>query len=266
MKRMNLGDIQRVSIEILQEIDNFCQKNSIRYSLGYGGLIGAIRHKGCIPWDDDIDIIMPRPDYEKFIKTYHSPNEDYKVFAPELENCYYTVSRICEMKETFVRKSAQWNDVQNGVWVDIFPIDGVVDEKMKLWKQCTKCYVACRNKKLISSSQSLKYNVKSIALMLKYGKQDRKKSINKYLAMISKCDYDCSSFVGNYASPYRNKDIHRKALFENYIRVPFENIQVNIIDGYDEYLKSIYGEYLQFPPVEDRGIRSHSSNDFYWKI
>lgn len=265
MVKMSLRDIQKVSVDILKEIDIFCQENSINYSIGYGGLIGAVRHKGCIPWDDDLDIVMPRPDYEKFVKTYYSHDGSFKVYAPELSNCYYTVSRICDMKRTYVRKSVQWNDDQNGVWVDIFPIDGIVEEKEMLWKSSTKCYVACRNKKLISFKQSFHYNLKSIALLIKYGLLDRSCCINNYLTSISKCEFDTASMVGNYASPYRNRDIHRKEVFEEYYRVPFEDTEVCIIKNFDEYLTSIYGDYMQLPPLDKRGIRSHSSNDFYWK-
>lgn len=265
MRKMSLRDIQNVSIDILKEIDKFCLDNNIHYSLGYGGLIGAIRHKGCIPWDDDLDIIMPRPDYNKFISSYSNPNGNYKIYAPELGNCYYTVSRICEMKRTIVKKSAYWNDEDNGVWIDIFPIDGMVSDKQELWRMSAKCYVACRNKKVINTTQSVKYNLKSVALMMKYGLLKRRRCIENYMAAISRCNFTEAYVVGNYASPYRIKDVHRKDVFGEYIRVPFENTEISIIKNYDEYLTKIYGDYMQLPPEKDRGARSHASNGFFWR-
>ena len=263
METMTLKDIQNVSLEILKEIDSFCCEHNINYSLGYGALIGAVRHKGCIPWDDDIDVVMPRPDYDKFIHTYRSGTGTYELYAPELGNCYYTVTRLCEMNKTHVRKCYQWTDKQTGVWVDIFPIDAIPKRDNNIYKLSARCYVACRNKKIISFKQSFLYNLKSAALLFKYGFLDRKKCIDDYLSTISKCSYLESDKVANYASPYRLKDIHSKNLFESYIRVPFENIEVNIIKAYSEYLSALYGNYMQLPPETQR-VRGHDDNDFYW--
>ncbi len=126
MKQMSLEDIQGVSLDILAAVDDFCTNKGIKYSLGYGGLIGAVRHKGPIPWDDDIDIIMERPEYDRFIKIFNQvgPN-GLKLFAPELGNSYFSISRICDMSRTFVRKYYQWTDEETGVWIDVFPIDGL---------------------------------------------------------------------------------------------------------------------------------------------
>ena len=117
---MNLGDIQRVSIEILQEIDNFCQKNSIRYSLGYGGLIGAIRHKGCIPWDDDIDIIMPRPDYRRLLNEFNGYFPELEVYAPELDwNYYAPYANVCDTRTILKEGRNGHRKTELGIKIDI---------------------------------------------------------------------------------------------------------------------------------------------------
>lgn len=79
MKPITTHELRKIQIEILKSIHNYCQENNLRYSLAYGTLLGAVRHKGFIPWDDDIDIMMPRPDYEQFLKGYRGYNEFYQV-------------------------------------------------------------------------------------------------------------------------------------------------------------------------------------------
>ena len=124
MREMSLKDIQGVSLDILNEIHEFCQGNSIRYTLYYGTLLGAIRHNGFIPWDDDVDIAMPRPDYDRFINSYVS-KKGYKLFSREInenENVYIPFSRVCEMEKTMVISPIiPWCSSLTGVWIDIFP-------------------------------------------------------------------------------------------------------------------------------------------------
>ena len=98
MRELTLEEIQSESLQILSVIDSFCTENNISYSLGYGALIGAVRHQGFIPWDDDIDILMTRPNYQRFIKLF-SVDESIKkcglkLFAPELGNCFFLISCI----------------------------------------------------------------------------------------------------------------------------------------------------------------------------
>ena len=100
MKEMTTADIQQVSLDILKDIHSFCQKENIKYSLAYGTLIGAIRHRGFIPWDDDVDIMMPRPDYERFIRTYHSA-QGYEIL-PEGEESMIAMARVYDVQRTYV--------------------------------------------------------------------------------------------------------------------------------------------------------------------
>ena len=126
MKQLTLQEIQAQSLEILQTVHDFCLAHDIRYSLAYGTLIGAIRHKGFIPWDDDIDIIMPRPDYDRFCRTFRAPG--LGLLWEEDKNYYLSFCRVFDTEKTWCRSLLPvGKDYKGGVWIDVFPADGVSD-------------------------------------------------------------------------------------------------------------------------------------------
>ena len=124
MKSLTIEEIHEETLRVLQVVHEFCVSRGIRYMLHGGTLIGAIRHQGFIPWDDDADVSMPRPDYERFIREFPD-SESFKVFAPEKDNCALLYGRICEMKRTYLKSKMAWCDDSPGIGVDIFPLDGV---------------------------------------------------------------------------------------------------------------------------------------------
>ena len=125
MKRMTLQEIQQVNLEMMKDIHAFCVKNGIHYSLAYGSLIGAIRHKGFIPWDDDIDIMMPRPDFERFSREYKSEN-GFWLSSVYGDDTYVNYTRVYDDR-TLVICPAKAGKKETGVWIDIYPIDGISD-------------------------------------------------------------------------------------------------------------------------------------------
>lgn len=267
MKEMALKDIQNVSMDILFVLDEFCIKHKINYSLGYGALIGAIRHRGCIPWDDDIDIVMTRQEYDKFLKC-NKTDDSLKqgglfLYAPEMGNNYFPIARLCDTKRTKVYKYYQWTDCYTGIWIDIFVMDAFLEKKVHQIRELTsKCYKACIGKVKMSSDLSIYNNLKNIHRIIKYGRQNRSELIQDYLLEVSELHSEKSDFVCNLCSPYM-QDIHRKEVFEGYMRVPFSDKEVSVITRYDEYLRQIYGDYMQLPP-EDKRVRGHSANTYFW--
>lgn len=127
MRQLTLKELQQLSLEILKDVADFCEKNGIRYSLGYGTLLGAVRHKGFIPWDDDVDLMMLREDYEKFRTIYKS--DKYTFFdSRNTPDCYIAFGRVCDTERTLAASSIPWVRKDVGVWIDIFPIDRVPDD------------------------------------------------------------------------------------------------------------------------------------------
>ena len=132
MKRLTHKELQDFSLEILTDIADFCEKEGLKYSLAYGTLLGAIRHKGFIPWDDDIDIIMPREDYNRFRETYKNRKFIF-VDSNNTPDCFIAFGRVCDTERTITRSYIPWHgkSIKTGVWIDVFPVDHV---RKILWR------------------------------------------------------------------------------------------------------------------------------------
>lgn len=166
------------------------------------------------------------------------------------------------MKRTKVHKYSQWTDEYTGVWIDVFVIDSMPNNIDKMRVLLRNCFKACVGHVKFSTEISLKNNLKNFKRKLLYSHLDRRVLINSYLDEVSKIVWNSTSEVCNLCSPYHS-DIHKKNLFDKYIRVQFEDKELSIIASYDEYLRNIYGNYMQLPPIEKR-VRGHVSHTYLW--
>lgn len=274
MKLLSLKEIQSVSLEILRDVHDFCDKNNIKYTLQGGTLLGAIRHKGFIPWDDDLDIAMPRPDYDRFIKTYKSPH-GFKVFSRERQNggnVYIAYARVCDMDRTFVDTATiPWNDCPTGLWIDVFPLDGAEDDRNSVVKRIRKMNFYWLASRYFRRSKAVFSNETSFAGKLKlwiikmFAFFLKENIIDTHICMCKQCDYrDAGKYCNFSLIEYGIREYHSKSVLEKVISVPFENHHFYIMEGYDEALKEKYGEYMRLPPVEER-VQKHGYNTVYWK-
>lgn len=274
MREMTIEEVQRVSLEILRDVHDFCVRNRIKYTLQGGTLIGAVRHKGFIPWDDDVDIAMPRPDYDRFIRTYTS-EKGYKVFSRELDGCgdvLIAFARICDMETTWVDDSyCPWMHRDKGVWIDLFPLDGVenslslcrkrIKKMTVLWHQGTFLRWCNTPWSLISGTKNIFKQIikKMVASFSSY------KSVDKHISMCKAIKWEDSTYYSNLAYlRYGIRERHHKRVLDETILVPFEHDYFYIMKGYDEALHEKYGDYMQFPP-EEKQVRGHDINKYYYK-
>lgn len=258
MKEMTLREIQLFELDILKDVHEFCVANNIRYSLAYGTLIGAIRHKGFIPWDDDIDIVMPRPDYDRFCRSYKS-KAGYEIFAPALNNSYLGYARVCDFKKSQVLSIPWCTKSPTGIWIDIFPMDGLTAEE-----NLRKVYKRLRHleKQRMRIRLQIEAFSKPIPLYQKFlimmrnalhGSTDIKKITDKYEKIITADDYEKSSHCGNRSILMDfPRDKHPRSVFEHYETKEFEGLQLMVISEYDACLRAIYGDYMTPPPEEER--------------
>ena len=268
---MSLQEIQKFSLSILKDVHIFCQKNSIKYSLAYGTLIGAIRHKGFIPWDDDVDIIMPRSDYDFFCKTYKS--ERFRLISPLDSDCWIGFARVCDFNETYAESICNWCEQNTGIWIDIFPADGVSDNQKEYQKALTRGrklwlnQIYCRYAKhSFSLKHSFIYNFKLLAIKLATLNGIFLQKFNKLLiANAQQCPFGETqhwsqlSCVDQVKNNYQDIDD-----FKDVVEISFENEVFFAMTGYDNFLRNIYGDYMSLPPLEKR-VTVQSDVIFYWK-
>lgn len=141
MKKLNLNEIKAVELNILKQFDQFCKNNNLRYYLAGGTLLGAIRHKGFIPWDDDIDVCMNRPDYERLLNEFPQNNDNSNLQICDIKYKNFDAP-FCKIvaNNTRVRNKFLGNLANSKLWIDVFPVDGLpenIDEVNQVYKKCS---------------------------------------------------------------------------------------------------------------------------------
>ena len=244
--------------EILDVIHEVCEKYNLHYSLAWGTLIGAIRHQGFIPWDDDVDIMMPREDYDKLMELWPSLGlSDYIMEDYHTDNGYVNnFAKVRKNHTTFLQDEAERvRGHHKGVFVDIFPGDRRAPGKVSGIIQ----YIACAINLLYSrgyTSGSAGMIGKVERILLKTNRKNyfkRKLKAEKWMTRWNSCNTE-------YIFPCTIqccRQFYPADLFEELIDVPFNGKQYKSIKKYDEYLRISYGNYMEFPPEEERVWKHH---------
>lgn len=271
MKELSLKELQAYCLDILQDVHNFCESNNIKYSLYAGTMLGAIRHGGYIPWDDDIDIIMPRPDYERFCNTYKSKMYDLVNYAKD-KQCLIAFTRVCDRKKTIISSRLPWCTGEVGCWIDIFPADGdVEDNKARhlLYKDC----INLRKKLLFHRGAKAHFCdsiVTNVRLLMKKFLTLNGCYAGMYVEQLTK---KCQTYeygkheywvsLTNVRS-FKEWKHHPIDTFSHCHLTKFEDRKFYVADGYDTILTQRFGDYMKLPPKEHQ-IPKQSYIHFYWK-
>ena len=263
----DVSEIQQMELGIMEYIHEVCQKIGVKYFLAYGSLIGAVRHQGFIPWDDDMDICMLREDYEK-LQDYliANPDERYEVMSYKNNLNYVYPFMKVQDNHTYLLEEDVRIDSNMGIYVDIFPVDGYEDDvefKNKMTKLIKKRQLSCYTFKGITNTKSvLNSLLRYVSVIIFYFT-----NTNKYVAQIE--ELAKSRKVSDYEQVdyliYKdmNKPVWRREWLEQVTTGTFEGKEFTIPKNYHEILTSDYGDYMQLPPVEQRV----SHHDFkLWKI
>ncbi|MHC6536962.1 LicD family protein [Latilactobacillus sakei] len=275
MQEISVNEEKKLIVEILAYIDRIATQNNIHYSLGGGTLLGAVRHKGFIPWDDDADIMLAREEYEKLISILKEKDE-YKLLVndynhPNTEN-EWNPSLYAKLvdKRTF---GVSCNHEQEGfgVFVDIFPIDGLPKDKNE--RESFKKDIL--NAMKIAQESSLKYYwlstsrnktiLKKVYLFPRFLKNRLQGPMKMKLIRINKkmqtYSVAQSELIGWLGTMY--DEAYPKVLFDSYDYIDFEGVKLSVIRNYDLYLKDLYGNYMELPP-ENKRI-NHAFYKFMWR-
>lgn len=259
----DLNEIKNIELDILQQVHDFCEKNNIRYSLCGGTLIGAIRHKGFIPWDDDIDIMMLRSDYERFVSTFKM--NGYSVHNYKNDKGYLnTFAKVYNDKTLVIENGV----THESVYVDVFPVDdfpnnGWATKSTLAFRKFLFRFATYKSIPLFSKKYSI---VKQAAvhairfLSAPFSAHTISAIINKYCARFHE---KSPVFRGVLVFGYDAREILDANVFDEYIDLDFEGRKFKTIKNYNAYLKSIYGDYMKLPPEEERV--GHHDIVAYWK-
>ena len=263
----DIREIQQMELGIMEYIHELCQKIGVQYFLAYGSLIGAVRHKGFIPWDDDMDICMLREDYEK-LQDYMiaHPHERYEVLSYKNNLNYVYPFMKVQDNQTYLLEEDIRIDSNMGIYVDIFPVDGYEDDQIfkdKMTKIIKKRQLSCYTFKGITNTKSvLNSLIRYISVIIFYFT-----NTNKYIKQID--DLAKSRKVTDFEHVdyliYKdmNKPVWKRKWLEEIIIGKFEDKELTIPKHYNEILTSDYGDYTKLPPIEQRV----SHHDFkLWKI
>ncbi|EKL9828088.1 LicD family protein [Vibrio alginolyticus] len=258
MKQLSNEELRQFQIQILDDVHEFCEKKGLSYSLAGGTLLGAVRHKGYIPWDDDIDIMMPRYDYEILMAEFQNHKKEYLVHGMNISNgerlnaFYGKVS----LKNTYIKETNKIFDdgLELGINIDIFPIDDlryskpIVNKYLGFLLRFFKRLYLTQFKSVTKSKGSGRY----FLYLAKY--------LSKILAPL--CNFMFSVFITrtsdkvNYrvslGSRYIERDIFPAFLYDSYREVSFEGKLYKCIKDKDLYLKQIYGDYMTIPNVSNQ--------------
>lgn len=267
-KMISLEEQKMLLLEIMDEVDRFCRMNEINYFLLGGSLIGAVRHKGFIPWDDDIDIGMLREDYNKFVTKfpYHN-NKRYKLLSLETDNKYsYPFGKVIDTKTQLNEAIDHSDDL--GIYVDVFPIDNCLSdykETCKFLKRVIK-YRWIRNAKIIQIGR--RTIIKNIVLILAKAITvtiSRRQISEKISKIAQKFKDSNSKYVGQLSgNVYGIKEIWLRDWLKELIPVEFEGRFYFIPKEYHSVLTATFGNYMQLPPEEKR--ISHHDFEVFWKL
>ena len=269
MRKVTLDEQKKIEMEIMAYIHDFCMKHSIRYFLAYGSLLGAVRHHGFIPWDDDVDIVLPREDYEVFSNQFNLENHsNYQMINAENRKDYYCpFSKVID-KRTVLHEKCLRNHVEIGVYIDVFPLDRIDRQKPLAMKRLSlyRCIYKVKNYKTFSrSNQWIKRAGWAFLRFLSFF------FTNRFL--YRRINAIAQGFSGNGESgrgeiaqltlhAYSKREIHQREWYDTAESCQFENNQFIIPAKYDSILSRIYGDYMTIPPKEKQ-IPNHTCDVYF---
>jgi len=264
MQELNLREIQLVELKLLTDFDEYCRKHELHYSICSGTLLGAVRHKGFIPWDDDIDVQMPREDYNSFIRMA-SQEKTFNIVGYGINKKgkieYAPYIRIVDPK-TMIKQIYLDNDTNTSLYIDVLPLDGFPDSKEErhriiIRKELIRKCLVWANTKIGTGKTALRmiFKIPIVLICKAIGANAFAKSWAK-LAMrykISECK-DMAVIGGNY---YKEKEYVPREEWFKLTEVEFEGKMFSCMGCWKRHLELLYGDYMRLPPVAER-VSHHS--------
>lgn len=257
---LEIRQLQMLQLEIAKEVKRICEANQLDYFLADGTLLGAVRHRGFIPWDDDMDIGMPRADYEKFLSCCAEQlDERFELQTWDTDDAYGLPFAKIRLRQTTMKEAVQpKNFAHNGIWLDIFPFLCTTSRRASAQKRMqlnllAKTYMmkcGYRLHKITSSPVSKAVNGVLRLTALPFPKEKIKK---KYISKIAELLDDSGDMLLECDGRFTDGFFVAKSIADSYTTLTFEDTEFQVPAGYRDYLTAVYGDYMQLPPEDQRG-------------
>lgn len=254
------GEYKKIVFDILKKTAEYCKKNSIMYYLSYGTLLGAVRHRGFIPWDDDIDIVMPRASYNKFLEKFNERRKDdlRLISVHNTEGYYLAFAKVVDTS-LIVREKIS-GSINIGPYIDIFPLDNLGNSQEEAMKLLSKVGFYCNILKSKNNkwhkNRTIINNIK--AMVASFYPLSKKKLIKKINQLSLNYDGKTTKYIGNAnMQNYGNREILFADWYRSTTMLEFEGEPFPAPIGYHKILLQLYGDYMQLPPIEEQ-VSRHS--------
>ncbi len=259
-----LAKLKNVELEILEKFIKVCDSNGINYFVVFGTAIGAERHNGFIPWDDDLDVAMLRDDYNKFVNIFEQMGEQYELITPVTEPKYAcSVIHVQKKNTKFVSEDDEKCEFQNGINMDIFVYDPMSDDPKIKQKQLRKSwlygrliFLSGKGTPHVEGSGVKKALFKAIFAVAHFGLRvlglTSKKLYEKLEDVAMSCENQDTEYLATFCSPWADRESIKKEYIFPLRDVKFEHLTVKAPARDDLVLTHTYGDYMQLPPVEQR--------------
>lgn len=258
-----MTEIQSKLLTMFEWFHNFCVENNLRYYALGGTMLGAARHSGFIPWDDDIDVGLPREDYNRFIELSASFRKPYILETPQssAKDFVYAYGKLYNTETTLIERRKK--NIKRGIYIDVFPLDGLGDTEKQANKQFAKTSrlvkkLAVRVSPVRKGRGFLKNCAVVMARCIPQFIINDKKLARKLNAVAARVPFESSTYVANAVVNYRQNNILKRENFGTPKLYDFENIQIYGMENCDGYLTEVFGDWRKLPPEEKR-VSSHLS-------
>ena len=264
LTEQELTQWKAIITDVLRAFHEICEKYGLTYYAIGGTAIGAVRHQGIIPWDDDIDVGMPRPDFERFMEICRTTDfGDYELVSDETHEAYnLPFPKFCNKHTTLIERA----DVPCviGLYIDVFPLDSTSNDKAEVealvyrYKKLQNRHEAiCTRSTFVEYIMLLtkphewgRFCYKTLGFLFR---QYMRRSLRQMRAICLKYPYGSTHHLINYGGAYAMRELFDSRVLDGKpVDMPFENIAIRMMPGYDEYLRGVYGDYMQLPPEEKR--------------
>lgn len=267
MRELTSREVKETGLQLLLLFDKFCKEHGLKYFLSYGTLLGAVRHGGFIPWDDDIDVVMPHRDYENFIVLWkQNENDSDRVTLLSdrdfsLNLCFLKLIDKNTLSEQDMFYTKQNAGVGN-IWIDIFPMDGTSSDE-KLARRHSRHIFLYTYFQILTNVYFKNIFLRAITFPILVGfRMFRKPILSSSERIAQKYDYDKSEYVGNFIYTFSQKsEKFEKSLFDETTEVSFEGHYFPCVKNYDYYLTKLYNNYMIIPPLKKQD--THLGVKFY---